>query len=132
MTVETLHPGYNIVTKRIEDTNEEFSVLEFLRKLAANDPLPERVTVTHFEDLLYHLDQEERYKTIDDLRQLFRNTNSMETDTAVQILTDGRLSDTPRVQIQFDRRGETVILDLGELFVAEPTLMKAHQAVAPK
>lgn len=132
MTVETLHPGYNIVTKRVEDTNEELSVLEFLRRLAANEPLPERVTVTNFEDLLYHLDQEERYKTIDDLRQLFRNTDSMETDTAVQILTDGRLSDTPRVQIQFNRRGETVILDLGELFVAEPTLMKAHQAVAPK
>lgn len=70
----SLHPGYNIVTERVADTESELGLLEFFRKLAADEEVETPVTVTGVEDLLYDAMEDERNNILSQLRQLIRQT----------------------------------------------------------
>ena len=126
----TLRPGYNIVTEAIEETDTEFGALEFFRKAAADVEIPNRITVTGLEDLVFHSD--DRDATIRSLMKVLRDTDSISHYTAVQFLIDGQLSPAERFQIRIQRQGEPVIIDLGEIFVDEPELISPDHAIATK
>lgn len=128
----TLRPGYNIVTEPIDSTDTELGALEFFRKAANNDPLPNRVTVTGLEDLLFHAEPDERPSIVSELMMILRNTDSVTHMTAVQFVIDGQLSPSDRFQIRIERQGEAEILDIGEIFVDEPELITPDHAVATK
>ncbi len=127
-----LQPGYNLVTERVEETDVEYGALEFFRIAVADDDLPDRITVTGIENLLYYVSEDDRANAISTLRKVLRETGSVDQFSAVQFLIDGRLSPANRFQIRIERQGEAVILDIGELFVGEPAMVSATHAVTPK
>lgn len=73
----SLRPGYNIVTAPIEETDLDLGALEFFRKAAADDPIPNRVTVHGLEDLIFHADADDRVSLIGKLMNILRNTDSV-------------------------------------------------------
>lgn len=125
-----LRPGYNIVTEPVEDTDSELGALDFLRKAAADEELPDRVTVTGLDDLLFH--SEDRGTVTRILMQVLRNSASITHLSAVQFVIDGQLSPAERFQVRIERQGEPTIIDLGEIFVDEPELISPDHAIAAK
>jgi len=128
----TLQPGYNLVTDPVEDLSDEYGALEFFRAVATDEDLPPRLTVTGLAELLYYAAPDNRDAAISYLRNVLRDSNSIGQFTAVQFVIDGRLSPADRFQIQMDRQGETIVIDVGELFVAEPEMESANHAHAQK
>jgi hypothetical protein len=127
-----LKPGYNLVTEPVGETTGEYGALEFFRVAAADEDLPPRLTVTNLAELLYYVAPDNRAAAISQLRNILRNSGSIGQFTAIQFVIDGRLSPADRFQIQMDRQGDTIVLDVGELFVAEPEMLSANHAHAQK
>lgn len=80
---------------RINETKVELRFLEFPRKPTASVPLLPRRTLTNFGNLRSDRNDEHRHNTVDHLRQLRRNTKTIDAGTAVQMLTAGHRPDTP-------------------------------------
>lgn len=128
----SLNAGYNLVTERIEDTEEELPALAFFRRLASNGKLPPRLTVTRLEDLLYETEEDELDNAIRELRDVLRESGSFRGPKAVQFVFDGELVDDDVFSVRIERGGEAVYLPVGNLFVEEPRVVAAEHAVARK
>lgn len=127
-----LHPGYNVVTQEVESTEKSYAALAFFRRLATDQPVDARVTVTDLEDLLYHADEDERDAVVRRLRDVLRETRSFSGPTAVQFLVDGELVDDDAFTLRIERGGSPVYLRVGDLFVEQPRMEASHHAVARK
>jgi hypothetical protein len=128
----SLNAGYNLVTDRIEDTEEELPALAFFRRLANDGTLPPRLTVTRLEDLLYETDEDERDEAVRDLRDVLRESGSFRGPKAIQFVFDGELVDDDVFSVRIERGGDAVYLPVGNLFVEEPQVVKPGHAVARK
>ncbi len=128
----TLHQGYNIVSKRVAETDSEQAALEFFRKLAADEGVSTPVTVTNLEDLLYNAEEDERSKILGELRQTLRSTKSLGSMDAVQFLIDGQLVNEVEFRVRIERSEGGVYLDIGQMFVEKPQPMSATHVVARK
>ena len=128
----SLNAGYNLVTKRIEDTEEELPALAFFRRLASDGTLPPRLTVTRLEDLLYEADEDERDEAVRELRGVLRESGSFRGPKAVQLVFNGDLVDDDVFSVRIERGGDSVYLPIGNLFVEEPRVVGAGHAVARK
>ena len=128
----SLHPGYNIVTEEIVETPNEMGALTFFRALVADDEIETPVTVTHLPDLLYNATEDSRSEIIGELRQVLRQSQSLHTMEAVQFLVDGSIVEDTAMRIRIMRSGDSVYLDLGELFVEEPSRESPVHATARK
>jgi hypothetical protein len=128
----SLHPGFNIVTEQIADTESELAALEFFRLVAADEHIESPVTVTGLDDLLYNAATDSRTTIIRSLRQILRQTRSLQSMDAVQFVLDGSIVDDNAVRIRIERSGEGIYLDVGQLFVEEPRAVSATHAVARK
>ena len=128
----SLQPGYNIVTERVADTDNELSALEFFRKIAADEDVEPPVTVTRLEDLLYHVDEQERSEVLQSLRQTMWKSRSLSSMDAVQFVVEGRLVDDVEFRVRIERTEGGVYLDVGQMFVEEPQSVSAAQFVARK
>lgn len=126
-----LQPGYNLVTERTDETEAELGALTYLRRLAAADPLPDRVTVTGLDDLLVAVDEAEREAAIEELRRTLRE-RSLSPNQVVQFTFDGSLMDDDVVTLAVDNGGETVYLPLGDAFVERPRREGATRFVSSK
>lgn len=114
-----LQPGYNLVTDHVTETETELDALAFLRRLAADDQLPDRVTVTGLEDLLAAVEKSEREAAVEELQLIFRN-GSLSPNQAVQFSFDGSLMDDDTVTLAVKHDGERVYLPVGDAFVERP------------
>jgi len=128
----SLNAGYNLVTDRVEDTEEELPALAFFRRLASDDTLPPRLTVTQLEDLLYEADDKELDEAVRELRSVLRESGSFRGPKAIQFVFDGDLIDDDVFSVRIERGGDAVYLPVGNLFVEEPNLVGAGHAVARK
>ncbi|TKR25837.1 hypothetical protein [Natronomonas salsuginis] len=128
----SLNAGYNLVTERVEDTEEELPALAFFRRLANDGTLPPRLTVTRLEDLLYETDADELDEAARKLRDVLRESGSFRGPKAVQFVFDGDLVDDDVFSVRVERGGDAVYLPVGNLFVEEPRVVKAGHAVARK
>ena len=128
----SLHAGYNLVTDPVEDTDESVPALAFFRRLAGDESLPSRVTVTGLEDLLYRADEEDLDDAVRELRDVLREVSSFHGPQAVQFVFDGDLVDDDVFTVRIERGGDAVYLPVGNLFVEEPNLITANHAVARK
>ena len=128
----SLNAGYNLVTDRIEDTEEELPALAFFRRLANDGSLPPRLTVTRLEDLLYETDEDERDEAVRELRDVLRESGSFRGPKAIQFVFDGDLVDDDVFSVRIERSGDPVYLPIGNLFVEEPQIVKAGHAAARK
>lgn len=127
-----LNPGYNLVTDRVEETDEELPALAFFRRLANDGSLPPRVTVTGLEDLLYQTAEDDLETAVRDLRDVLREAGSFKGPKAVQFVFDGSLVDDDVFTVRIERGGEAVYLPVGNLFVEEPRVVGRGHAVARK
>lgn len=127
-----LNAGYNLVTDRIEDTEEELPALAFFRRLASDGEIPPRITVTRLEDLLYETDEQERDEGVRQLRTVLRESGSFRGPKAVQFVFDGDLVDDDVFSVRIERGGEAIYLPVGNLFVEEPRVVGPDHAVARK
>lgn len=127
-----LNAGYNLVTDRIEDTEEEMPALAFFRRLASDNSLPPRVTVTGLEDLLYRTDEAELDAVVRELRDVLRESGSFRGPQAIQIVFDGDLVDDDVFTVRIKRSGQAIYLPVGNLFVEEPRVVGPGHAVARK
>jgi len=128
----SLNAGYNLVTERVEDTEEELPALAFFRRLANDGTLPPRLTVTRLEDLLYETDADELDEAVRELRDVLRESGSFRGPKAVQFVFDGDLVDDDVFSVRVERGGDAVYLPVGNLFVEEPRVVEAGHAVARK
>lgn len=128
----SLQPGYNIVTKRIEETDRQYPALAFFRRSAAGVEVTTPVTVTGLEDLIYHVDEEARDPVVDILRTTLRKSDSIQAGGVVQLLLDGEIVHDDRSRLRMEREGEAVYIAIGELFVEEPQRLSPSQAVTRK
>ena len=128
----SLNAGYNLVTERVEDTEEELPALAFFRRLANDGTLPPRLTVTRLEDLLYETDADELDEAARKLRDVLRESGSFRGPKAVQFVFDGDLVDDDVFSVRVERGGDAVYLPVGNLFVEEPRVVEAGHAVARK
>jgi hypothetical protein len=128
----SLRPGYNVVTDKVEDTESEYSALEFFRLLAHGENVPSRTTVVGLENLLYNTTERERDEAVGMLRDILRETQSLGSMNAIQFLVDGQIFHDDRFRIRIQRSGEPVHLNVGEMFVEEPQRLNASHAVARK
>ena len=128
----SLNAGYNLVTARVETTEEELPALAFFRQLASDRTLPSRITVTHLEDLLYQADEDELENSIRELRDVLRESGSFSGPQAIQFIFDGKLVDDDVFTVRIKRDGQPVYLPVGNLFVEEPRLIQPNHAVARK
>ena len=128
----SLNAGYNLVTNRIEDTEEEVPALAYFRRLASDEALPPRITVTGLEDLLYQTDKDELDDAVRQLRDVLRESSSIRGPKAVQFLVDGDLVNDDVFTVRIERDGEAVYLPIGNLFVEEPRIIGPNHAVARK
>ncbi|RZH69254.1 hypothetical protein [Natrinema altunense] len=128
----SLNAGYNLVTDRIEDTEEELPALAFFRRLATDGSLPPRLTVTGLEDLLYESDENELDEGVRELRDVLRESGSFRGPKAIQFVFDGDLVDDDVFTVRIKRGGEAVYLPIGNLFVEEPRVVGPGHAVARK
>ena len=127
----TRRPGYNLVTERMEDTEEELPALSYFRILASRRSPPRRVTVTGLEDLLYEADEDERDEVVRKLRNLLREGGPTGPQ-AIQFLLDGELVDDDVFSVRIKRGGDAVYIPVGNLFVEEPRPLGPNHAVARK
>ena len=127
-----LHPGFNLVTKRTADTDSELAALEFFRMLAADESITSPVTVTGLDDLLYNAATDSRSAIVRNLRQLLRQTQSLQSKDAVQFVLDGSIVDDNAFRVRIERSGDGIYLDIGQLFVEEPRAISSTHAVARK
>ena len=128
----SLNAGYNLVTERVEDTEEELPALAFFRRLANDGTFPPRLTVTRLEDLLYETDADELDEAARKLRDVLRESGSFRGPKAVQFVFDGDLVDDDVFSVRVERGGDAVYLPVGNLFVEEPRVVEAGHAVARK
>ena len=128
----SLQPGYNIVTERIAETEDELGALAFFRAVAADVLVETPVTVTGLENLLFHADEGNREDIVSDLRNLLRHTDSLDSMNAIQFLVDGRLVSDVRFQVRVERSGEVEYLSIGGLFVEKPRILSPEHATARK
>jgi hypothetical protein len=128
----SLNAGYNLVTDRVEETEEELPALAFFRRLAGDGSLPARLTVIHLEDLLYEADEAERDGAVRELRDVLRESGSFRGPKAVQFVFDGELVDDDVFTVRIERSGKAVYLPIGNLFVEEPRVIRPDHAVARK
>ncbi|WP_225334478.1 hypothetical protein [Halomicrobium urmianum] len=128
----SLNAGYNLVTDRVEDTQEEMPALAFFRRLAGEGSLPPRLTVTGLEDLLYQTDEGELDDAVRELRDVLRESGSFSGPKAIQFVFDGELVDDDIFTVRIERGGEAVYLPIGNLFVEEPNPVGPNHAVARK
>ena len=128
----SLNAGYNLVTDRIEDTEEELPALAFFRRLANGETLPPRLTVTQVEDLLYEADTNELDDAVRELRDVLRESGSFRGPKAVQFVFDGDLVDDDVFTVRIERDGDAIYIPVGNLFVEEPRLIETGHAVARK
>lgn len=127
-----LHPGYNLVTKEVESTEEALPALAFFRRLAADEPVDSRVTVTDLEELLYYADEDDRDAVLRKLRDVLRETQSFKGAKAIQFVVDGELVDDDAFSVRIEREGSPVYLQVGNIFVEHPRVEAPHHAVARK
>lgn len=120
------------MTDRVAETDSELAALEFFRLAERDTDIETPVTVTGIEELLYNADEEDRGSVLTELRQILRQTNSLKAGDAVQFLIDGQIHDAAEFQVRTERSGEGIYLDVGQLFVEEPKILSADQAVARK
>jgi len=85
----SLDAGFNLVTGRVETTNEELPALAFFRRLAEDQSVPSRITVTGLEQLLSHVDEDDIDSVVRELRDVLRRTNSFSGPKAVQLVFEG-------------------------------------------
>ena len=128
----SLNAGYNLVTDRVETTEEEMPALEFFRRLESEESLPPRLTVTALEDFLYQTDKDELDEAVRELRDVLRESGSFRGPKAVQFVFDGELVDDDVFTVRIEREGDAVYLPVGNLFVEEPRLVGPNHAVARK
>jgi hypothetical protein len=128
----SLNAGYNLVTERIEDTDEEMPALAFFRRLAGDESIPPRITVTNLEDLLYQTDEQELNDVVRELRDVLRESDSFRGPKAIQFVFDGELVDDDVFTVRIERGGNAVYLPIGNLFVEEPRVLGPNHAVARK
>jgi hypothetical protein len=128
----TLNAGYNLVTDRVEETEEELPALAFFRQLASDGTLPPRLTVMQLEDLLYETDGDELDEAVRELRDVLRRSGSFRGPKAIQFVFDGDLVDDDVFSVRIERGGDAVYLPIGNLFVEEPRVVEAGHAVARK
>ena len=128
----SLQPGYNIVTERIAETDDELGALAFFRAVAADEAIETPVTVTGLENLLFHADEGSREDIVSDLRNLLRHSDSLDSMNAIQFLVDGRLVSDVRFQVRVERSGEVEYLSIGGLFVEKPRILSPEHATARK
>ncbi|TKX86478.1 hypothetical protein EXE43_08270 [Halorubrum sp. SS5] len=128
----SLNAGYNLVTSRIEHTEEELPALAFFRRVENGETLPPRLTVTQLEDLLYETDKGERHKAVRELRDVLRKSRSFRGPKAIQFIFKGDLVDDDVFSVRVERGGKSVYLPIGNLFVEEPRVVEAGHAVARK
>jgi hypothetical protein len=128
----SLRAGYNLVTAPVGDTGESLPALAFFRRLAGDGSLPNRVTVTGLEDLLYRTDEEDLDDAVRELRDVLREVSSFHGPQAVQFVFDGDLVDDDVFTVRIERSGDAVYLPVGNLFVEEPSLVGPNHAVARK
>ena len=128
----TLHPGYNIVTEEIEETENEMGALSFFRALAADTEVETPVTVTNLTDLLYNATEDARAEILRELRQVLRQNRSLHSMDAVQFLVDGSIVEDNAMRVRIERSGKGIYLDIGELFVEEPTRQSPKHVTARK
>jgi len=128
----SLRAGYNLVTAPVEDTGESLPALAFFRRLAGDGSLPNRVTVTGLEDLLYRTDEEDLDAVVREFRDVLRETGSFHGPQAVQFVFDGVLVDDDVFSVHVERSGDAVYLPVGNLFVDRPTTITPDHAVAQK
>lgn len=127
----SLRAGYNLVTVPVEETEESLPALAFFRRLAGDGSLPNRVTVTGLEDLLYRTDEEDLDAAVRELRDVLRESGSFNPQ-AIQFVFDGDLVDDDVFTVRIERSGNAVYLPVGNLFVEEPSLVGPNHAVARK
>lgn len=127
----SLRAGYNLVTDPVEETEESLPALAFFRRLAGDGSLPNRVTVTGLEDLLYRTDEEDLDAAVRELRDVLRESGSFNPQ-AIQFVFDGDLVDDDVFTVRIERSGDAVYLPVGNLFVEEPSLVGPNHAVARK
>ena len=127
----SLRAGYNLVTAPVEETEESLPALAFFRRLAGDGSLPNRVTVTGLEDLLYRTDEEDLDAAVRELRDVLRESGSFNPQ-AIQFVFDGDLVDDDVFTVRIERSGDAVYLPVGNLFVEEPSLVGPNHAVARK
>jgi hypothetical protein len=128
----SLNAGYNLVTDRVEDTEEEMPALAFFRRLASDGTLPPRLTVTGLEDLLYETDKDELDDAVRELRDVLRESGSFRGPKAIQFVFEGELVDDDVFTVRIERSGKAVYLPIGNLFVEEPNVVAPNHAVARK
>jgi hypothetical protein len=127
-----LDAGFNLVTDAVEETDEQMPALAFFRRLAADESVPSRVTVTGVEDFFYRVDEDDRDAAIRELRDVLRETRSFRGPKAVQFVFDGELVDDDTFSVRVERGGEAVYLSIGNLFVEHPQFVGGGHAVARK
>jgi hypothetical protein len=128
----SLNAGYNLVTDRVGETETELPALAFFRRLAADDSLPSRLTVTGLEELLYHAADDDVDATVRELRDVLRECGPFGGPQAVQFILEGRLVNDNVFTVRIQRNGESVYLPVGNLFVEEPRVIGPDHAVARK
>lgn len=128
----SLHAGYNLVTERVVETDAELGALAFLRRVASDEPVASRVTVTGLGRLLYAVEDGDREDVIEHLRDTLRETDSLGGPQAVQFVLDGRLVDADVLSVDLDGDRGTAYLPVGNLFVEQPKRHGATHAVARK
>ena len=127
-----LQPVYNIVTEPVAQTDAELAALEFFRLLAADKNIETPVTVTGLDDLLYNAAEEDRDDILAELRQTLRQSRSLGSMDAVQFIIGGSFVDDVEFRVRVEKSDGGVYLDIGQMFVEEPRLLNAKQAVARK
>lgn len=127
-----LQPGYNLVTERVAETDSELTVLELFRALKRDASVDSPVTVTQLDRLLVDTIEDEREEVITGLRQVLRQSRSLDSMDAVQFVVDGRFVEDVQFRIRVEYRNEAVYLDVGEMFVEEPQRLSPTHAVARK
>ena len=128
----TLHPGYNVVTDEIEETENQIGALSFFRALAADAEVETPVTVTNLTGLLYNATEDARPEILRELRQVLRQNRSLHSMDAVQFLVDGSIVEDNAMRVRIERSGNGIYLDIGELFVEEPTRQSPKHVTARK
>lgn len=128
----TLQPGYNLVTDRVGETDANLGALGFFRRVAHDRSVPNRVTVTGLDTLLYAVADAERAAAVDHLRATLRETDSLGGPQVVQFVVDGRLVDADRLSVDVDGDRGRAELPVGDLFVERPRQVAATQFVARK
>lgn len=91
--------GYHIVNEPLDGEWEQFTALEFFRRISHGDEIPEWVSITGLEDLLLYVEDEESTETISFLNRLLTETGPG-SPLVVQFVVDGTVSKDNRVYVE--------------------------------